>query len=282
MLSKLLKVSLFGIFCLNVSLVYAQSDVEISSQLNANKEGGDGGGGGDRYVEVFFKVATTAIDNLKLHTEFAKISEQVENLYLSPPVISLVDTLIDCKGNEIKEAGQYAQACKGRIQLIKNLWSGWLSNEYTALPQVDRIFHEVLRVTSFAKSAVTNDEGYITTHKVLRVTDLITNPNCERVHETEFSGSGWLTNKSEWYTLSMAPYSDIGAQNFMDRCKMGIFLGAEMDLYIESLNKCQKTATKFAFFRKPKDDVVYKWQGLDTMKFLLSRKCVHDEKALSN
>ncbi len=243
-------------------------------------EGGANGGGGNLHEEVFFTVVGEAIDNLKLFPQFSKIAEQAETVFENQLALRFVDQLTNCKGEFITEPGQYAYSCQGEIRLVKKYWKVWLANKYQAQAHIYRIFHEVLRVTAFSDKRVTNDIGFRTSNQILNVTDLLTNPNCERSYEY-LAPAAWIDAlKTKFISNSMVGITDNekGGLTIMIECSGRVISGGGNS---DDLDSCSDISKKYDMISSLKDEKIIMLPNGEHVKAIATRKCIGSEKAVN-
>lgn len=261
MSSRLLKPVLLALFWLAVNPAYA-------------RPGGDAGGNGDKATENFNYAALTAIDNVKLFAQFSKYSEQLEDYVSNPPKIDVVKSLLNCDGQPLKNSDTnkvYAHFCKGRLQLLNTYWNGWLETKYSALAVREKILHEVFRATKNGNDRYSDDEGFVVTHRILKTTDLLTIPKCQKKSELDIE-----QNRDGSFDIS--PYQS-DKQKVVSQCFLGI-VGLDQDLVnemVELRTSCIELAAKYEFTTQHKGSEIFMKNGKPFARFALTRSCLSDE-----
>ena len=270
-----------------VTLIVCLSNSYAGKNSSGNSaKGGANGGGGNHYEEIFFAAAAAAIDNINQYPEFSDFAAQAETIFEIEPKLTFVDHLTDCDGQAIIEPGQYAYSCQGEIRLVKKYWKMWLANKFQAQAHIHRIFHETLRVTSYSNKKVTNDGGFRTTNKILKVTDLLTNPKCLRSHEHLMPAEPWTAYLKEGVTFTSTigiSENEDSAELAMNKCKIDIEWGMEFSEFYEELSACKALALKYSFVGKLKNDTTvdlgYRGKFVTAVS---SRKCIGSETPMKN
>lgn len=269
--------------------------------IAAERGGGTHGGGGNQYEENFFAVAGEAIDNLKLFPGFESVVKQAETLFENEPKIKFVDQLTDCNGEAIVNSGQYAYSCRGEIQLDQESWTMWLKTKISAQAQVKRIFHEVLRVTAYSEKMVTNDQGFKTTNEIFKITDLLTNKNCEQSYKrlmrtdlVEALNAGFIltdidkstianTNGFAWHSVALPGCVDaIAPMRKLKHSPLELDFSNDDSLSPWELQTvdCKTLAKKYSFAVRIEDKTPVTENDKTYVKVVLTRKCIASDNSI--
>ncbi len=105
------------------------------------------GGAGNLYIKNFVQVAKETIVEIEKKSEnnYSNMLNQALKKVTKSDSIQLVKELVDRKGRPIEENNLYAYSWPGKIQLLEDVWLGWLEDLDIARKYKADIIHELFR-----------------------------------------------------------------------------------------------------------------------------------------